>query len=232
MSNTESIKNQLAKKATTFITGGFKPTNSISESWIGRVYLYAENEEIPKDSKGNLMLPLMQICLDGLPFVPNALSQTKALTVFISTELPVDLAENGANWLIREYKNTDELVVKELTNKDSHLKAFPLQPVIIEADYPVWDDGGIPEEIEDSIIELEDSGEIEDYYDMVENNYGHKVGGYPTFCQGGVFFGEDFEFLVQISSDEKANLNIVDSGTIFLAKNSKTNEWKYYCDFY
>lgn len=232
MTKVESIKNQLARKATTFTTGGFKPTNSISESWIGRVYLYAENEEIPKDSKGNLMLPLIQLCLKDLPFVPSALSQTKVLTVFISPELPVDLTENSTDWLIREYTNTDELVIKELANENSYLKAFPLQSEIIEEDYPVWDGGGIPEEIEDKIIELENTGEIGDYYEIVENNYGHKIGGYPTFCQSGVFFGEDFEFLIQIASDEKANLNIVDSGTIFLAKNSKTNEWKYYCDFY
>lgn len=232
MTNVELIKNKLAKKATTFITGGFKPTNSIFESWIGCVYLYAEDEEIPKDTNCNLMLPLMQLCFENLPFVPSALSDTKVITVFIAANLPVDLCENGNNWLIREYKNTDDLVVKDLTNELSYLKAFPLQPQIITEDYPVWDGGGIPEEIEDRIIELEDSGEIEDYYDIVENNYGHKIGGYPTFCQSGVSFGDDFEFLIQISSDEKANLNIVDSGTIFLAKKSKTNEWKYYCDFY
>jgi uncharacterized protein YwqG len=232
MTDAKSIKNQLAKRATTFTTGGFKPTNSVNESWIGRVYLYAENEEIPKDDKGNLMLPLMQLCFEDLPFVPSALSDIKVATIFIAADLPFDLTENGANWLIRTYKKTDELIVKELTNENSHIKAFPLKPKIIEEDYPVWDDCGIPDEIEDEILELENSGAIEDYYDMVENNFGHKVGGYPTFCQSGIYFGDDFEFLIQVSSDEKANLNIVDNGIIFLAKNSKTDEWRYYCDFY
>jgi hypothetical protein len=37
---------------------------------------------------------------------------------------------------------------------------------------------------------------------------------------------------LQISSDEKAHLNVVDSGTIFLAKNPKTGEWVFYCDFW
>jgi hypothetical protein len=66
---------------------------------------------------------------------------------------------------------------------------------------------------------------------MVENNYGHKLGGYATFYQSGVSFGDDFQFKLQIASDEKARLNIIDNGTIFLAKNSKTGEWRLYVDF-
>lgn len=71
------IKSALEKKATEFISGGFKPTNSISESWIGRVYLYLENEAIPLDNDGELMLPLFQLCLEGLPFVPEILEESK-----------------------------------------------------------------------------------------------------------------------------------------------------------
>jgi len=33
-------------------------------------------------------------------------------------------------------------------------------------------------------------------------------------------------------SDAKAQLNIVDGGTIFLAKNAATGEWEFYCDFF
>ena len=38
--------------ATGFITGGFRPTNSNTENWIGQVYLYRENEDIPIDVWG------------------------------------------------------------------------------------------------------------------------------------------------------------------------------------
>jgi len=232
MTPLETIKKQLAKKATGFATGGFKPTNSMTESWIGRVYLYREDEGIPKDKNGKQMFPLFQVWLKDLPYIPDDLIGIKALTVFIAGEIPVDLTPNGENWLIREYKETDVLVVKDLVNENSYLKAFPLKPEMIEADYPVWDGGGIPEELGNEILELEDNGEIDDYYDIAEPVYSHKIGGYPTFCQPGIDFGEGFEFMMQISSDEKANLNIVDSGTIFLAKNTATGEWKYYCDFY
>jgi len=232
MNEINQIKKQIVKQATELKTGGFKPTNSISESWIGKVYLYKENEGIPKDKNGELMIPLFQLCFENIPFVPKVFSDTKALTVFFSSDLPVDLTLNGENWLIREYKKNDKLLVKELTNPNSFLKAFPLKPEIINEDYPVWDGGGLSSELEDKILDLENSGEIEDYCDIAENQYGHKIGGYPSFCQPGIHFGDDFEFAFQIASDEKANLNIIDSGTIFLAKNIKSGEWKYYCDFY
>ena len=232
MDEIENIKKQIVRKATEFIAGGFKPTNSNSESWIGKVYLFKKDEEIPKDKEGNLMLPLFQLCFDNIENIPEILTDTKVITVFISKDLPVYLTDNGENWLIREYKKSEKLIIKELTNPKSFIKPFPLTPKTIEEDYPVWDGGGLSSEMEDKIIELENSGVIDDYYDITDNQYGHKLGGYPSFCQSGIDFGDDYEFVFQIASDEKANFNVVDSGTIFLAKNSKTGEWKYYCDFY
>lgn len=232
MNEIENIKKQIRRKAIEFITGGFKPTNSISESWIGKVYLFKEDEEIPRDNNGDLMFPLFQLCLDNIENIPEVLSATKALTVFVSEELPMDLTANGDNWLIREYKKSDNLTVKELLNPKSFIKPFPLKPEIIEEDYPVWDGGGLTTEMETKILELENTGVIGDYYDVTENHYGHKLGGYPSFCQSGIDFGDDYEFVFQIASDDKANYNIVDSGTIFLAKNSKTGDWRFYCDFH
>lgn len=230
--NLTEIKAQLVKPATELIPGGFRPTHAITESWVGRVYLFKANEDIPQDQNGDLMVPLFQLCLEDLPFIPAILADTKALTVFVSQALPVDLMPNGDNWLIREYVKSDEIVIKDLVNENSRLKAFPLRAQPVAADYPVWDGGGIPAEIANRIMKLENSGEITDYYDVTENHYGHKLGGYPSFCQSGVDFGHGFEFVMQIASDEKAGLNIIDSGTIFLAKNPLTGAWKYYCDFY
>lgn len=232
MNEISVIKQQIVKKATELKTGGFRPTYSKSESWIGNVYLYKKNEEIPKDKKGDLMMPLFQLCLTNLPIIPKVLSETKVLTVFVSKDLPVTLTPNGENWLIREYKCIDDLLIKKLIHPNSFLKAFPLKPQIVNEDYPVWDGGGLSSELESKILDLENSGLIKDYYDIAENQYGHKVGGYPSFCQSGIYFGDDFEFAFQIATDEKANLNIIDNGTIYLAKNSKSGEWKYYCDFY
>ena len=232
MKRIDEIKKILVKKATGFTTGGFKPTNSDTESWIGRVYLYKEDEGIPTDNNGKMMLPILQICLNGLPYIPEELKGTKALTVFVSEDMPGRLANNGNNWVIREYKEDDLLVLKDICNQSSPVKPYPLKSQLIEEDYPVWDSGDIPMEIEDELVEMEDSGEITDYYDYTDCFAGHKIGGYPNYIQSGIDFGDGYEFMIQIASDEKANLNIIDSGNFYLAKNSQTGDWRLYCDFY
>lgn len=232
MKRIDEIKRMLVKKATSFTTGGFKPTNSDTESWIGKVYLYKDGESIPMDNDGKRMLPLLQLYLEGLPFIPDALKGTKVVTVFISENMPMEISNNGDNWLIREYKEKDTLVNKNLLNPSSFLKPFPLKSNLIDEDYPVWDSGDIPLEICDELLKMENSGEISDYYDYMECSGGHKIGGYPEYIQSGVDFGDGYEFVLQIASDEKANLNIIDSGNIYLAKNSQTGDWKLYCDFY
>jgi len=229
----KEIKEKLAKRAIGFTTGGLRPSNSQNESWIGRVYLYGQYEYIPLDKNRNMMLPLFQLSLEDLPFVPETLKDTKVITVFIVKPFPAGFRPNGDGWVLREYKKSDELNIKDLKNSQSHIKPFPLKANLIEQDFPLWDDEwNMPSEIRNEIIKLENSGEIESYYDFVDNHYMHKLCGYPAFSQPGVNFGEDFEFVFQISSDEKARLNIIDSGAIFLAKNKKTGEWKYYCDFH
>ena len=112
------------------------------------------------------------------------------------------------------------------------MKPFPLKSHLIEEDYPVWDSGDIPPEIEDELVEMEDQEKISDYYDYTECYSGHKIGGYPCYIQSGVDFGNGYEFMIQIASDEKAHLNIIDSGNLYLAKNSQSGDWKLYCDFY
>lgn len=232
MKRIDEIKKMLVKKATGFTTGGFKPTNSDTESWIGRVYLYKEDETIPTDNDGKMMLPILQICLEGLPYIPDALKSTKVLTVFMSENIPARLSPNGDDWIIREYTEKDLLVIKDLSNPSSSIKPFPLKSRLIEEDYPVWDSGDIPMEIEDELVEMEASEEITDYYDYVECSSEHKIGGYPCYIQSGINFGGGYEFVLQIASDEKANLNIIDSGNFYLAKNCQTGNWKLYCDFY
>ena len=44
--------------------------------------------------------------------------------------------------------------------------------------------------------------------------------------------GEGFEFVFQVSSDSKINLNVIDCGSFQFYRNPKTNAWKIYCDFY
>lgn len=230
----EEIKAALARPAVEFSRGGPRPTYITTKSWLGRVYLGRPGETLPFDAKGQPMWPLLQLVLAGLPAVPSVLATTQVLTVFISHEFPGDarITPNGQYWLLREYQDGEELVQLEMACPTSPLKSFPLQAGPVVADYPVWDGGGIPDKLANDIISLEDAGTISDYFEWVEICYGHKLGGWPSFCQPGIEFSPGFEFVLQIASDAEAQLNIVDGGTIFLAKNGATGEWESYCDFY
>lgn len=229
----EEIKAALARPAVEFTTGGFRPTHAATESWLGRVYLGRPGETLPLDARGRPMWPLLQLVLAGLPAVPALLAHTQALTVFVSQELPVDTkpTPNGQNWLLREYQLGEPLVLNELATATSPLQPFPLQAGPLLTDYPVWDGGGADHLVED-VMALRRQGLITSYYDLVENHHGHKLGGWPSFCQPGIEFSPGFEFVLQIASDAKAHFNVVDGGTIFLAKNAATGTWEFYCDFY
>ena len=230
--NIKEIQKAISKQVTIFKTGGFRPTNTIKESWIGKVFAYKTDEEIPVDENGELMMPLAQLYLSELSHLSHNIKNVKLLTVFISKNFPECFEPMGENWLIREYETLQDLKIKELSNPQSYIKPFPLKPKFVENDYPLWDGGGLSCEMEIEILKLEKSGEIESYYDIIEHSDYHKIGGYPSFCQSGIDFGEGFEFIFQISSDEKANLNIIDGGSFLFAKNINTNQWKIYYDFY
>ncbi|MBS1660424.1 MAG: DUF1963 domain-containing protein [Bacteroidetes bacterium] len=225
------IKNRLVKKATGLSTGGFKPTYSDKESWIGRIAYYREDESIPEDAAGLPMLPILQLSLEGLPYVPEGLENIRMITLFVSEDLPSGIAEEGADWVLREYTKTDDLVEKDLGNSETFLRSFPLKTTYIPEDYPVWDGDSIPEDLVEEIIRLEKKGEIDDYYNEVINNYGHKLGGYPTFYRPDFNFDDGYEFKLQIASDEKARLNIIEEGTIFLAKHKENGSWQLFVDF-
>lgn len=173
------------------------------------------------------------------------------LTVFLGEELPDrpsrfplnELNDDGETknraegWLIREYTVADELVTFEFPQQGIP-KPFPLKPFFKDQDFPLWDGGGVPYEIEKEICTLDNFGDEDNpdklnyYEDIVGDNhsYLHKFGGYPSFCQSGVSF-EGFDFMFQISSDDKANFNVVDSGSLLFFRNDE-GEWLLYYDFY
>lgn len=228
----EEIKAALARPAVLLTRGSGQPTYVTTRSWLGRVFLSRPGETLPPDAQGQPMWPLLQLVLADLPWVPAALATTQALTVFVSKQLPIDTrtAPNGQNWLLREYPVGEPLVMNELATAASPLKPFPLQAGPVITDYPTWDGGGISEKLAAKIVALERAGTTEE--EWLPNCEGHKLGGWPSFCQPSIEFKPGFEFVLQIASDAQARFNVVDSGTIFLAKNAATSEWEFYCDFY
>lgn len=229
----DEIKKTLKRKAVIFHTGGKKTTKELLESWIGSVCWKLSKEEVPFDSSGKKMLPVATIFLKGIPFCPRELHGIQLVTIFMSENVWDNLiAKDLSPWfVIRTYQSLDDLAPCDY--RSDLMKPFPLIPELVTNDFPCWDGGGIPSEIEDVILELEDTGEIDYFDDICEEIYGqHKVGGYPAFCQSGYWFEGDYSFVLQISSDEKARFHIVDSGNFYFFFNPEKADWKVYCDFH
>lgn len=230
----KELQRKIARKITYFQTGGVRPRGAIDECWIGRVFACAADEELPVDKNGAPMLPLAQFYLPALPYVPQVLDGVKLLTVFISQDLIGKFDEQmDGLWKVRKYKNEAELVIKELANPRSQIKPFPLQPKFAADDTPVWDGGGLEPDVVHEILELKRSVGL--YYSDVTAGLEYynctKLGGYPSFCQSGVSFGEGYQFVFQISSDEKAGFNVIDGGSLMFAKNPQSGAWSLYYDF-
>ena len=229
----EEIKKILSKTATVFSTGGIEPTNNLLESWIGKVGWQSNNESQPIDEQGNKMVPLATIFLDSNKYVPEQLSKIKLITIYMSTSVWDNLEDYELTkyFKINTYENLEKLVQCNYTSEK--IKAFPLVSNVVNNEFPMWDNGGIPRELRRTIIEVEKSENINYFDDIYENNNGmHKLGGYPTFCQSGYWFGDGYDYVLQISSDSKAEFNIVDDGNFYFYYNPELNDWKVYCDFY
>lgn len=225
----DELKERLMKKAVVFQTGGFRPTNTIGESWIGAVKWKLPDDTLPKDKDGSDMLPLASIFTGYLEFIPEPISDVKLCNVYISKSYGEHLLDLTGYFHIQTYDSVDGLEV--CTWECEGMKSFPLKPELVEDDCPQWD-GGMDPELEDAVIELEDSEGIDYYEDIHTKNYStHKVGGYPAYIQAGDW-DKKYEFILQISSDGKAGLNIVDGGSFYFFYSKELNKWDIQCDFY
>lgn len=223
-----TIKKALFKEATIFQTGGFQPTEAIRESWIGKVLWGKE-----PNNEANFE-PIATLFLKDLPYIPQQLVHYELLTVHMDFEVFDHMEKDNLApfFKIQCFSSMDDL--QKVNEQSKHMKAFPLKPLFIQNDAPTWEDiENVSPAIEEEILRLEDEEGIEYFDDIVEEIYAkHKFGGYPSFTQGGMAFGEDYPFVFQIASDEKAEFNIVDSGNFYFFYNKEQQDWIVYCDFY
>ena len=230
------IKELLRRKSVTFDTGEIKPTKALLESWIGRVGFKLTNEVLPTDDEGEELMPLAMLFLKDLPYLPEPLKDLSLISIFMSEyifdELG-DIDDISSCFVVRKYKTLNNLIPCDWNSSDMIIP-FPLSPTLREDDFPMWDGGGIPFDIEEEICKMKDEGELDYFDDIREGIYSeHKIGGYPAFCQSGIETSFDgYEFVIQISTDAKANFNIVDSGSFYFYYNKKNDDWKVHCDFY
>ncbi|MBQ9792258.1 MAG: DUF1963 domain-containing protein [Clostridia bacterium] len=230
----DEIRDLLMKKAIVFNTGGFQPKNEMWESWIGKVAWQKADETQPLDKKGQPLIPIATIFLDGSDYVPLSIRDKKLITVYMDTAFWDNLDKDDLQeyFVIRMYDNVKELVSCNYTS--SEITPFPLSAEYVINEYPQWEDiETLGEDVFDDILAVEKESGF-DYYDYIfeQNNSKHKVGGWPSSIQGGVGFDDGFEYAFQISSDEKAGMNIVDNGNFYFGYNKTTNQWSVRCDFY
>jgi hypothetical protein len=226
--NITQIKDVLFKQATIFNTGGSRPTEELGESWIGKVLWGREGENIPSSFD-----PICTLFLYELPYVPKELVSYQLITIYMDFDVFNYLNEDNLASFFKINCYTKLDVLQKKNEQSTKIKPFPLTPLSIDNDTPSWDSDSIDPEIEDEILRLELEEGIEYYDDIVEEIYStHKVGGYPSFTQSGISFEEGYPFVFQISSDEKAQFNIVDSGSFYFFYNQEKQDWIVYCDFY
>jgi uncharacterized protein YwqG len=213
------------RKASIAQIGGFRPPESLVHSWFGGQGVGLSGEELPK-YKGKEMSPLMQVKVDELPHVPDALGKTKFLVVFFNREeIPFD-QENGNGWLIREYDSIEGLVPLPKASEGDAVKDFPIKWKLSDNEGPGWEDAWGVTDL-GSINESEEASDL--FFDRFLNHSGTKFGGWPSDIQHGL--GGDGEFVFQIGSEEKPRWMWADNGIGYFLK-EENGDWSFQCQFY
>jgi hypothetical protein len=203
ISETFAALDKLRRKASVAQIGGFRPTDLEPTSWFGGKFSGRADETWPV-SNGRPMLPLLQVRCDELPHRPDTLKDLALFNVFIDAKaLPLRTpAANGQGWLIRTYTTVDGLryYKDEPSAQATGLKHFQIRWIPREDDGPTWDGAWEmrPDEIR-AFSKLPDA--IQLHSDRYPNEYGTKVGGWPTYVQGAIDLPGRFVF--QIASEEK-----------------------------
>ncbi len=196
------IATQLKRQAIVMDVVDAQPSTDSKASWIGQV-LYAKAGETWPEWEGQPMTPLAQINLTELPFKPKGLEGYAWVSLFLYEEdTPYDAA-NGQGWVMRAYKNLDELVPLKQPETKFSIIPHPLSPRVVE-DYPSYDE--LPDAVQD-----EWSYEIsEAFAELYPNQDGFKLGGWAKLIQGELGWehpsisDDDIEFLFQVDTDEKS----------------------------
>lgn len=219
----ENFKKKIKRKTIVLDIGGFRPPEDPLHSWFGKV-LYCSNGESWPIQNGEPMHALAQINITQMPFRPKGLDDIDFVTIFIGPKDLPNNASNGNDWELRAYNDISILIPLEQVDSGSDIKSFPMNPRIIEEDYPCWEDvpTKVPEEIED------------DYYDLFDNISGFKLGGWPSLIQSEIYWAPWNkheavpEYVFQIDTSEKGNWMWGDNGVGYFGRGTakgKKNEW-------
>ncbi|WP_379970306.1 DUF1963 domain-containing protein [Ectobacillus sp. sgz5001026] len=78
---------------------------------------------------------------------------------------------------------------------------------------------------------MNDSDELSDtFFDEYEQYSRTKIGGFASYIQSPI--SQDYEYIMQITSEEKPKFMIGDNGNIYIYKSRLDDEWYLYWDCY
>ncbi|MGI2035709.1 DUF1963 domain-containing protein [Rhizobium panacihumi] len=211
----------LARPASLATVGGFRPPEDPTCSWFMRGCGLA-GETVP-EWRGEPMVPLLQIRVDELPFVPEQISHAALIVLFRAPSAPLTATPHGEGWLIREYTTLDGL--QPFPAVEAPFKSFPVQWTRADDDSPGWEDAW-------SLLDLtsinRDEAAFDRFFDEFARYSATKVGGYPYEIQHGAGV-EDFVF--QVGSEDKAHWMWGDSGVAYFHR-TEDGTWRFDCQFY
>lgn len=206
--------------------GGFRPPDNPLTSWFGKG-VALESEPLP-EYNGKPMFPLLQINTSELPFIPQELSNTALLVLYLNRdEFPFDKS-HGDGWLIREYASLGDLEPLPSDDLPLVVKPFPIHWTLVEDDAPSWEDSGSVISGMEYINDDEEASEA--FYTEFKRYHQTKVGGYPDCIQHEALRANT-EFVFQVGSEEKAQWMWAENGIGYFYKDA-TGKWSWDCQFY
>ena len=228
----ESWRKEIARRATRLEVGGFRPTGLPQASSFGRVSLRLPEEEWPM-WQGRPLLHLCQLNLEDAPYRPDILKDVGLITIFIEEG---SYEEDGfsvrnrkddseGTWCLRTYERIEGLVTATSPVDVVSIRPFEARWRDMETDYPTHDT--MPIELPPTISET--------YYDIegIKTLDGTKLGGWPSCIQSEPWWdyheeGEEFEFALQVDSEEKSHWSWGDGGAAYFARSKvDPNRWAF-----
>ena len=217
----------IGKKPVTAQIGGFRPLPT-EKSWFGGNFLLNKGETWPMDNKGN-MAPVIQVFVPDVPGGSEFFDDAVLIQVFLTRgELPIGLAKNGNGWLLKEYYSMENLIVSPTPADVVLWKSFPIHwQAAEENDYPDWDE--VYDHVDLSLLSESDKEKL-DYFEKFPSYVYTKLGGYAAYIQGAE--NRDFQYVFQVSSEEKPGFMVGDSGNLYFYKKENSHDWFMYWDCY
>jgi len=226
------LKQKLSREAVILRSKAALEAPAGTQSWLGRVTWQKPGEERPMDAEGTPLEPLATIFLRDIPYVPAPFKKLELITIFAPREAwatdPDEEPKLGC--VIRSYAGTEGL--EPCDYESGELAPCVLSPELVH-DMPKWPDCGGSDELWNEVCEFEIHQNLDYQEDLRESIYEtHKLGGYPTYAQGAPDIPEGYAYVMQISSDDNAGLEIGDCGSYYFFYNPAKGEWRVHMDCY